>query len=66
MSGPYLDDKLRRESVSPGTRARCTTEQLKSRFGVKFSEDKKTATINCMGLVSEWVKISKDVWEKIN
>jgi hypothetical protein len=66
LSGPYLDDKLKSHSASPGDRARCTTEQLKSRFGVRFGADGKTAEVHCMGKVSQWVKIQKDTWEKTN
>lgn len=64
MSGPTLEEKLAQPKDSGGTKARCTTEQLKQRFGCFISEDGKTAKVTSMQ-VSHWRKIAKDVWEKI-
>lgn len=60
-----LEEKLAKPKDSGGTKARCTTEQLRQRFGgVVISLDGKTAKVTSMQ-VSKWVLVGKDVWEKI-
>lgn len=63
LSGPYLEDKLAAVKETTNTKARCTTKQLKERWGVKFTDD-SSATVDCGGEISTWKKISKDTWEK--
>lgn len=62
MSGPYLEDKLATPKDTGGTKARCTTKQLKERFGVWIAPDGQTAKVTSMK-VTNWKQISKDVWE---
>lgn len=62
MSGPYIEDKLATVKNTVGSKARCTTEQLRQRFGCVVSPDGKAAKVVSMQ-VSYWRLVAPDVWE---